>query len=136
LPQVFEEMTNEGVKPNFVTYNSVMDAYAKSNDYEGALAWLEKMQRDGVAPNVVTYTTLINACGRAGRLEEAARILDEAGESVNVVSAEPSDHNPCANRVEVQRQGARAGAGSNVNVVRSALEALLSGEVDLNAQHF
>lgn len=86
LSQVFEEMTNEGVKPNAVTYNAVMDAYAKANDHAAALTWLEKMRADGVTPNVVTYTTLINACGRAGRIEEAARVLDEAGEnSVNVV---------------------------------------------------
>ncbi len=50
-------MRRDGVQPNTVTYNTLMNL---SPDFETAKAWLDQMRRDGVQPNTVTYNTLIN----------------------------------------------------------------------------
>ncbi len=47
----------EGIKPNVVTYSSLI---SKAPYYDIAESWLETMRKKGVQPNVVTYNTLIS----------------------------------------------------------------------------
>ncbi|MBS3910182.1 MAG: hypothetical protein KGZ93_11285 [Actinobacteria bacterium] len=61
----------EGVKPNIVTYTSLI---SKAPYYDIAVAWLETMRAKGVKPNAVTYNTLIF---KAPDFETAQALLDE-----------------------------------------------------------
>ncbi|MBV8978449.1 MAG: hypothetical protein JOZ13_13840 [Alphaproteobacteria bacterium] len=64
---ILEEMKKEGVKPDEVTFNTLINL---TNDYATGRAILEEMKKEGVKPDEVTFSTLINltndyATGRA-----------------------------------------------------------------------
>jgi pentatricopeptide repeat protein len=61
--RLFEEaMTYPSVERHKVLYNTVMNAYSKTEGgVDQVRAWLERMKADGVEPDHVSYTTLIIA---------------------------------------------------------------------------
>jgi tetratricopeptide (TPR) repeat protein len=50
-------MREEGIQPNVVTYNTLIN---KAPDYDVAEDWINAMREEGIQPNVVTYTTLFS----------------------------------------------------------------------------
>jgi pentatricopeptide repeat domain-containing protein 1 len=52
---VLAMMIKEGVKPDVVTYNALMDGYCLVNQVNKALNILNTMADKGVAPNVRSY---------------------------------------------------------------------------------
>jgi tetratricopeptide (TPR) repeat protein len=66
-----ETIRHEGVKPNVVTYSSLI---SKAPYYDIAVAWLETMRAKDVKPNAVTYNTLIF---KAPDFETAQALLGE-----------------------------------------------------------
>jgi pentatricopeptide repeat protein len=88
----YKQTGNENVRPNTITYNSVMDAYARQGDIDGTLEVWELMMNDyrsststtssggggggngknntrsiNARPNVPTYNTLISAWAKSRR---------------------------------------------------------------------
>eukprot|EP00977_Amphora_coffeiformis_P002827 scaffold528_cov165-Amphora_coffeaeformis.AAC.39 len=61
--------------PNVEAYTELLDAYAKADDINKALAVIQTMTQRGVQPNTVTYTCLVAGLGRSQRLDEAKRML-------------------------------------------------------------
>lgn len=57
-------MKEEGINPDLITYNAVLDACGKNQDKVRILRILEEMDKKGIEPDVVTYTTLIAAFAR------------------------------------------------------------------------
>jgi pentatricopeptide repeat domain-containing protein 1 len=55
-------MRKKGLKPNVVTFNSLIDGYAKKGDIEQARHWLVVMRKEGTKPNVIMFNTLTNRC--------------------------------------------------------------------------
>lgn len=94
------------VKPNFRSYSTVMDAWARQNNPTGAqeaqnlLEQLKEMysQTGDVAlqPNVISYNTVINGWAKAGAKEKGAIIgevlLHEMGDSADVISYNAAMH--------------------------------------------
>lgn len=70
---ILEKMTakakegNADVRPNKITYNSVIDAFARKQDAEGAKTVWKMMEEDyksgntSAKPDLTTYNTLMNA---------------------------------------------------------------------------
>ena len=87
----FSNMFKDGTAhegPDYITYSSVMAAYAVQGDAEGATDILKMMEDDcsnsvkkkHLKPNVRTYSTLINAWSKSGRddaPQEAKKLLDK-----------------------------------------------------------
>jgi pentatricopeptide repeat protein len=71
--QVVEEMAAAGVRPNEVTYNSLVNGYVQSRNMDAARAVVEEMAAAGVRPNERTYNSLVN-----GYAKEYPPALDEA----------------------------------------------------------
>lgn len=69
--EYLETIRREGVKPNVVTYSSLI---SKAPYYDIAVAWLETMRAKNVKPNAVTYNTLIF---KAPDFETAEALLAE-----------------------------------------------------------
>merc|ERR1719316_2539721 len=64
LPQrvqdVYEEMKAAGISCNTITYNTMLDAHARTGRMDRAEALLADMQAaSACAPDVITYSTLI-----------------------------------------------------------------------------
>ena len=53
--QVLDEMKQEGIKPNEVTYSTLMN---KVDDFSSAKQVLDEMKQEGIKPNLYTYSTL------------------------------------------------------------------------------
>ncbi|KAF2293236.1 hypothetical protein GH714_040592 [Hevea brasiliensis] len=84
------EMARKGISSNVIVYNTLMDAFNKSNQieeveglftemkvsgwHEKAYIAFEHMQREGVKPSVETYTALLDAFRRAGDAQMLMKI--------------------------------------------------------------
>eukprot|EP00980_Cylindrotheca_fusiformis_P016256 scaffold4829_cov129-Cylindrotheca_fusiformis.AAC.16 len=88
------------VKPNFRTFSTVMDAWARQNNPSGAQEaqnMLEQMKEMyshtgdvTIQPNVISYNTVLNGWAKAGAREKGAiiceNLLQEMGDLADVIS--------------------------------------------------
>ena len=63
LPQ---EMRNNGIACNTITYNTMLDACAKCGCMEKASMLLEDMRETSIDPDIITYSTIIKGYCLAG----------------------------------------------------------------------
>ncbi|KAG2689362.1 hypothetical protein I3760_09G135300 [Carya illinoinensis] len=83
----FERMEEVGMKPNRVTFLSLLNACSHGGLVEEGLKFLNKMLNSyQIVPDIKHYGCLIDMLGRAGRLEEAEKMaLGIPVEILNVV---------------------------------------------------
>uniref|UniRef100_A0A2P2NY29 Pentatricopeptide repeat-containing protein n=1 Tax=Rhizophora mucronata TaxID=61149 RepID=A0A2P2NY29_RHIMU len=74
---VMIQMDCKGIKPNVVTYNTLLNAYIKRMDFEGVNKMLKLMEMREVVYNTTTYTLLIEWYGNSGKIAEADRVFKE-----------------------------------------------------------
>ncbi|OAE34397.1 hypothetical protein AXG93_4875s1160 [Marchantia polymorpha subsp. ruderalis] len=76
--KLLQQMISDGVaKPNKVTYNILINAWAKVKNVEQARWVLNLMRTAGFSPDVVTYNTIAKAYAELRRSFEAERVLEE-----------------------------------------------------------
>lgn len=68
-------MEESGVRPNVVTFTTLMHAYAGRGDAAGSEAVLARMLSADVRPNVRTYTTLLSAHAANGDVQRSEGVL-------------------------------------------------------------
>lgn len=82
---IFESMPNPSIsnpplgKPakNLVTFNTMINAYAKFGHYEDAYDVFKSLKESKLQPDRVTYTALIKTSIKSGSIEKALDILDD-----------------------------------------------------------
>ena len=76
--EVFRSMIAEGVKPNEISFGSVLSACSHSGLVdEGRRLFLAMTQDYGIEPTVVLCNCMVDVVGRAGHLEEAKLFIDK-----------------------------------------------------------
>ncbi|KAF6145079.1 hypothetical protein GIB67_013430 [Kingdonia uniflora] len=75
---LFDEMLERGVKPDNVTFSTIISCARVSSLPLNAVEWFEKMPEFGCEPDAVTYSTMIDAYGRAGNVDMALSLYDRA----------------------------------------------------------
>lgn len=75
---LFDEMLQRGVKPDNVTFSTIISCCRICSMPAKAVEWFEKMPSYGVEPDDVTYSVMIDAYGRAGNVEMALTLFDRA----------------------------------------------------------
>ena len=84
--EIFDSMPNPSInnpplaiKPakNLVTFNTMIDAYAKMGQYQNAYDIFQRLKNSPLRPDRVTYTTLIKASIKSGDLDKALDLLDD-----------------------------------------------------------
>ncbi|KAL6523212.1 hypothetical protein OROGR_016815 [Orobanche gracilis] len=85
--EFYKKMEDKGVRPNGITFLSVLNACSHGGLVDEGLGFYEKMVNEcGISPGIKHYGCLIDMLGRAGRLEEAEKIaLGVPSEIGNVV---------------------------------------------------
>ncbi|KAK9089887.1 hypothetical protein Scep_028969 [Stephania cephalantha] len=78
VEEVFDEMLKRGVKPDNVTFSTVISCARACSLPEKAVEWFERMPEFGCSPDNVTYSAMIDAYGRAGNVDMALRLYDRA----------------------------------------------------------
>nr|GEW67063.1 pentatricopeptide repeat-containing protein At5g48730, chloroplastic [Tanacetum cinerariifolium] len=95
VQSLLSEMVSQGVKPNTVTYNTLIDAYGKAKRPNSAIyvklivmlgkckqpekahSLFQAMIDEGCIVNQESYTALLSAYSRSGLFRKAFSILDE-----------------------------------------------------------
>ncbi|CAG8541676.1 1108_t:CDS:2, partial [Cetraspora pellucida] len=77
---LYQEMTEKGLSPTDVTFNSLIDACARLylnilHYYEETFKVLEDMNEHGYLPDLYTYNSLMYACAHKGDIYTARRLL-------------------------------------------------------------
>ncbi|CAN6455839.1 unnamed protein product [Victoria cruziana] len=74
---VFEEMIQARVPPSEVTFLSLLSACSHVGLVEESLRYFESMEKQyDISPSVEHYACMVDVLGRAGRLVEAAKLID------------------------------------------------------------
>ncbi|KAL3720820.1 hypothetical protein ACJRO7_005602 [Eucalyptus globulus] len=74
--ELFQEMLKDGVKPNHITFVSVLSACSHAGLVEEGLMHFSLMTKTfGIEPLIEHYSTIIDLLGRAGQLEKAYDIV-------------------------------------------------------------
>ncbi|XP_068646995.1 pentatricopeptide repeat-containing protein CRR2, chloroplastic-like [Aristolochia californica] len=74
---VFTEMVNAGVKPNQVTFTSLLSACSHSGLLDEGQRYFACMSKEhGVTPKLNHYSCMVDLLGRAGKLLEAEQLIE------------------------------------------------------------
>ncbi|TYG98864.1 hypothetical protein ES288_A10G150900v1 [Gossypium darwinii] len=80
---VFDLMTQRGIRPDVITYTtlihafySIIDILCKEGESSKAIEILKLMTRKGVTPNVFTYNSFIQGFCHSGQWEEVTSLLN------------------------------------------------------------
>ena len=75
--KIFERMIDRGVKPNAITFISLLTGCSHAGLVEEGLNYFYSMDKTyGVVPREEHYSCVIDLFGRAGRLKEAKEVID------------------------------------------------------------
>lgn len=75
--ELYEAMKKADIKPDVITYGSLISTCAKAHDATTAINVYDEMRASGVEPNRILFNVLISALGRCDRSEEAVKYFDE-----------------------------------------------------------
>ena len=68
--RIFHEMSNKGVIPNVMTYNTLIDRFFKVERPQATLELFHKMQACGQHPDPLTYAILLDGFCKNRRIAE------------------------------------------------------------------
>ncbi|KAK7292480.1 hypothetical protein RIF29_08261 [Crotalaria pallida] len=78
VEKLFDEMLQRGVKPDNVTFSTIISCARICSLPNKAMEWFEKMPSFGCEPDDVTYSAMIDAYGRSGHIDMALNLYDRA----------------------------------------------------------
>ncbi|XP_057961010.1 pentatricopeptide repeat-containing protein At4g16390, chloroplastic [Malania oleifera] len=76
--KLFEEMLERGLKPDNVTFSTIICCARACYLPIKAIDWFQKMPTFGCDPDDITYAAMIDAYGRAGNISMALSLYDRA----------------------------------------------------------
>mmetsp|Transcript_4426 Transcript_4426/g.11413 ORF Transcript_4426/g.11413 Transcript_4426/m.11413 type:complete len:1020 (-) Transcript_4426:249-3308(-) len=74
---VYQEMLQEQMQFSIVTYNTLIDACARSCEMGRIPPLLKDMARQQIEPNVITYSTVLKGYCQEHRLDKAFEVLED-----------------------------------------------------------
>ncbi|KAF9596241.1 hypothetical protein IFM89_008404 [Coptis chinensis] len=79
VQELLELMKSRGCEPDLVSFNTLINARAKSGTLLPGVAikLLNEVRKSGLRPDIITYNTLISACSRGSDLKEAVKIYND-----------------------------------------------------------
>ena len=71
-------MLNQGLTPDIVTYNTLINGLCKMGWTHAALNLLEKLPNENVHPDIITYNILISWHCKVRLIDDASMLLNKA----------------------------------------------------------
>lgn len=77
--QLLDAMRDRGIEPDLVSFNTLINARAKSGSLPAGIALdlLLEVRQAGLRPDVITYNTLISVCSKGSNLDDAVAVFEE-----------------------------------------------------------
>jgi pentatricopeptide repeat protein len=75
--QLFRQMQQEGVQPNFITFLGVLKACASIVALEEGRCVHQQIIQSGLESNVFVRSTLVDMYAKCGRIEDACRVFNK-----------------------------------------------------------
>nr|GMC53233.1 pentatricopeptide repeat-containing protein At4g16390, chloroplastic [Ipomoea batatas] len=76
--KLFDEMLERGVRPDNITFSTIISCARLSSLPEKGVEWFDKMPEFGCKPDIVTYSAMIDCYGRSGNVDKALSLYDRA----------------------------------------------------------
>ncbi|ERM98599.1 hypothetical protein AMTR_s00109p00063250 [Amborella trichopoda] len=70
---LLQAMYQDGVEPNIITYNSLLNGLCKDGKIEEAIKLFELMYQGSMEPDVIIYNALLNGLCRKGLVDEGRK---------------------------------------------------------------
>lgn len=75
--ELFEEMLGKGIKPDYITFVSVLSACSHTGQVEEGFFYFNSMVKvHGINPGYEHYACMVDLLGRAGQLDRAKRFIE------------------------------------------------------------
>lgn len=75
---MFREMEELGLKPDIISFNTILGAFYEKHGYdEGEKIWAQLQARDELCPDVLSYRYRLSGMIMDGRISEAVKLVDE-----------------------------------------------------------
>lgn len=78
VEQLAEQLVGEGMKPDNVTFSTIISCARHCNLPHKAVEWFERINALGCVPDGITCSAMIDAYGRAGNISEALNLYEKA----------------------------------------------------------
>merc|ERR1719311_690793 len=78
LPKIQEDMKVHSVKPNVITYSTMLKGHCQNGNIQQGFAILDQMKKDArLKPDEIVYNSLLDGCAQNNLVDEGLRLLDE-----------------------------------------------------------
>merc|ERR1719454_2878210 len=78
LPKLMEGMDAQGVKPNIITYSTMLKGHCQNGNIQEGFSILEKMKKEAhLKPDEIAYNSLMDGCAQNNLVDEGMRLLEE-----------------------------------------------------------
>lgn len=74
---LFKEIERVGMKPNFITFLSILYACSHAGLVKEGEYYFDLMKKHGIEPGDQHYASMVDLLGRAGKLKEALSIIED-----------------------------------------------------------
>ncbi|TQD79627.1 hypothetical protein C1H46_034804 [Malus baccata] len=90
--RMYNEMKDERVSPNILTYSTLIDVFSKGGLYAEAMKVFKEFKHAGLKAKVVLYSELINALCKNGLVESALSLLVSGGRVFEIHAGDREDN--------------------------------------------
>merc|ERR1719420_2371608 len=71
-------MRSHHVKPNVITYSTMLKGHCQNGDVQTGFAILEEMRKDArLKPDEIMYNSLLDGCAQSNLVDEGLKLLEE-----------------------------------------------------------
>merc|ERR1719214_117631 len=78
LPKILEDMKTNRVKPNVITYSTMLKGHCQNGDIQTGFLILEQMKKDAhLKPDEIMYNSLLDGCAQNNLVDEGLKLLEE-----------------------------------------------------------
>merc|ERR1719426_214752 len=78
IPDILEDMKTHSIKPNVITYSTMLKGHCQNGDIQTGFAILDQMKKDAnLKPDEIMYNSLLDGCAQNSLVDEGLKLLDE-----------------------------------------------------------
>merc|ERR1719456_2030441 len=78
LPKILDDMRVRRVKPNVITYSTMLKGHCQNGNIQEGFSILEQMKKDAhLKPDEIMYNSLLDGCAQNNLVDEGKRLLEE-----------------------------------------------------------